>query len=337
MTIDVGPVHDDLTALVARLRRSGDVADEAMAAFLAAFLGNLAARGSTGAADVMIRLPLLVHAAETGDPAGGRPAAVVHLLWWAAARYLDDLADGGPYDPARCNADILAALGVGSHLPVRLVREAGVPDTTKVAALSEVSRGWLDGISGQLLDYTARPAEATVGTVLASYEGKTGAPYAMATALAACLAGADPARVERWRDVGRRFGVLRQLTNDQRDLVTGRDEDLRNGAATFLVMLLLDGVPAGQRSALLALHASAATSAAARAEFKGRLTAPEHLHGYHERVDGMLAEVHRSLDTLGGAEPFAEALHDLIDDAMLAFPLPGAPVFSRGRRVPAGT
>ncbi|MEV4509089.1 polyprenyl synthetase family protein [Dactylosporangium sp. NPDC049525] len=321
----VGAVEDDLTGLVARLRASGDVADAAMAEFLAGFLGNLAARGSTGAVNVMIRLPLLVHAAETGDPTGGRPAAVIHLLWWAAARYLDDLADGGPEiraDPARCNADILAALGVGSHLPVRLVGEAGVPDATKVAALAELSRGWLDGIGGQLLDYTARPVDATVASVLASYEGKTGAPYAMATAMAACLAGADPGRVERWRDVGRRFGVLRQLTNDQRDLVTGRDEDIRNGAATFLVMLLLDGVPAAQRPALLALYAAAATSAAARAEFKERLTAPEQLRRYHGRVDGMLAEVHQAVRTLGGVPPYVAALHDLVDDAMLAFPLP---------------
>ncbi|GAB3853892.1 hypothetical protein [Dactylosporangium cerinum] len=96
MTIDVGPVHDDLTALVAGLRCSGDVADEAMAGFLAGFLGNLAARGSTGAVDVMIRLPLLVHAAETGDPAGagrrrsstcsGGPPPATSTTWPTAAR-----------------------------------------------------------------------------------------------------------------------------------------------------------------------------------------------------------------------------------------------------------
>ncbi|MEV0560558.1 class 1 isoprenoid biosynthesis enzyme [Dactylosporangium sp. NPDC050588] len=326
MTTDVtevvGAVHEDLAALLARLRAGGDVADEAMAGFLGGFLDRLAARGSTGAVDVMIRLPLLVHAAESGDPGGGRPAAVVHVLWWAAARYLDDLADGGPFDPARCNADILAALGVGSHLPARLLREARVPDATKVAAQAELSRGWLDGISGQLLDLAARPATATTASVLASYEGKTGAPYAMATAAAACLAGADPGRVDRWRDVGRRFGVLRQLTNDQRDLVTGRDEDLRNGAATFLVMLLLDGVPAAQRPGLLALHAAAATSADARAEFKALLTGPEHLRAYHGRVDAMVAEVHGALHALGGTPPYTSALHTLVDDAMLAFPLP---------------
>jgi heptaprenyl diphosphate synthase len=329
MTIEtaVGAVRDDLTALVASLRAGGDVADAAMAGFLDGFLGNLAARGSTGAVDVMIRLPLLVHAAETGDPAGGRPAAVVHVLWWAAARYLDDLADGGPAlrdDPARCNEGILAAYGVGSHLPVRLVRAADVPDATKVAALAELSRGWLDGISGQLLDYTARPAAATVASVLASYAGKTGAPYAMATAMAACLAGADPVRVGRWRDAGRRFGVLRQLTNDQRDLVTGRDEDIRNGVATFLVTLLLDGAPAAERPALLALYAAAATAPDARAEFKARLTAPGHLRAYHTRVDGMVAELHGALAELGGATPFTGALHTLVDDAMLAFPLPAA-------------
>ena len=38
----------------------------------------------------------------------------------------------------------------------------------------------------------------------------------------------------------------------------------------------------------------------------------------------MLADVHEAVHSLGGAPRFTSALHDLIDDAMLAFPLPGA-------------
>ena len=322
----VAAVHEDLAGLVARLGAGKNAADRAMSQFIGDFLGNLAARGSTGAADVMIRLPLLVHAAETGHPAGGRSAGVLHLLWWTAARYLDDLADSTSSiaaDPVRYNSGILAAIGAGSHLPIRLMQEADLPSATMCAVLAELSRGWLDGISGQLLDYVARPADASLGSVLAGYRGKTGAPYAMSTAMGACLAGAGPDRVDRWRDVGGRFGVLRQLTNDQRDLMTGRDEDIANGIATYLVVHLLRSVPDRERAALLALHAAAATSATARDEFKARLLSPEILQGYTTAVAAMVAEVHAALDDLGGAEPYATSLHDLLDTAMLAFPLPG--------------
>ena len=159
--------------------------------------------------------------------------------------------------------------------------------------------------------------------MLAGYRGKTGAPYAMSTAMAACLAGAGPDRVDRWRGVGARFGVLRQLTNDQRDLVTGRDEDIANGVATYLVVHLLRSVPERDRAALLALHAAAATSVTARDEFKARMLSPEVLQGYARLVDAMVAEVHVALDDLGGVAPYAGRLHELIDTAMRAFPLSG--------------
>jgi heptaprenyl diphosphate synthase len=321
----VAAVDSDLAALVTRLGASHDVADQEMSQFIARIIGNATARGSGGTMNIMVRLPLLVHGAEGGDPAGGASAALIHLLWWTAARYLDDLADGGPTapeDPAEANRGILAALAAGSHLPVRLVNEAGVPDATKSGVIDELARGWLHGISGQLLDYAARPTEVTLDAVLDSYLGKTGAPYAMASAMAARLAGADPGRVDRWRGVGARFGLLRQLVNDQRDLVSGRDEDLANGTATYLVVHFLQSLPASRRATMVALHADAATSPAAREEFKQHLLSPEVVQGYTDRVGAIVTEVHTTLDELGGAQPYAAHLHDIVDEAMRAFPLP---------------
>lgn len=320
-------VDADLAGLVARLGEGDDVADRAMAAFIARIVGNATARGSGGTMSIMVRFPLLVHAAETGDPAGGRAAALIHLLWWTAARYLDDLADGGPTrpdDPAEYDRGILAALGTGSHLPARLVRDADIPEATRFAVVAELSQGWLDAIGGQLLDYDASVAGATREAVLASYRGKTGAPYAMAAAMAARLAGAGPDRVDRWRAAGTTFGVLRQLVNDRRDIASGRDEDIVNGTATYLVAHLLDGVPAAGRAALLDLHARAATSPAAREAFKAQLLNPDNLDGYAAAVDGMVVGLHDELDALGGTQPYPALLHEIVDEAMRQFPLPVA-------------
>ncbi|NEA22955.1 hypothetical protein, partial [Actinomadura bangladeshensis] len=65
----------------------------AMSEFLLEFFDLVRAKGSRPGVRGMITLPLLVHGAETGEPAPAAPIAVVHLLWWASARHLDDLTD----------------------------------------------------------------------------------------------------------------------------------------------------------------------------------------------------------------------------------------------------
>jgi heptaprenyl diphosphate synthase len=295
-----------------------------MSAFIARIIGNATARGSSGTMSIMARFPLLVHAAEAGDPDGGRPAALIHVLWWTAARFLDDLADGGPTlpaDPADYDRGILAALGTGSHLPVRLIHDAELPEATKFAVISELSKGWLDAIGGQLLDYDTAVGGTTPESVLAGYRGKTGAPYGMAAAMAACLAGAAPERVERWRAAGVTFGVLRQLVNDRRDIVSERSDDIVNGTATFLLAHVLAATPPAERPGLLALHVRAATSPAACAQLKARLLDPAVLGPYTAAVAAMVDGLHAELDALGGAGTFPALLHALVDEAMLPFPL----------------
>ena len=328
-------VEADLAALVEQLGGRPGLVDQAMSQFIGAVVGRARAGGSNGTINIMVRFPLLVHAAEAGDPAAGKSAALVHLLWWTAARFLDDLADTststGPetrQDAAAGNRGVLAAIAAGCHLPTRLFATAEVDDATRVHLMHEVSRCWLDGISGQLLDYAARPADTTTDAVLDSYRGKTGAPYAMASALAARLAGADDHRTDRWREIGRQLGVLRQLVNDRKDLVTGRDEDLRNGTATYLLAYLVQSLAEPLRAQMLALHAAAATSPQARSALRHHLLAPEVVDGYCRQVDAMVDDVHRALDGLGGEPPYAAHLHALVDESMDMFHLPGTPAAS---------
>lgn len=173
----------------------------AMSEFLVEFFDLVRAKGSRPGMKGMITLPLLVHGAETGDPAPAAPVAVIHLLWWASARYLDDLTDAAPAEGAASRTveapaagkKILTALAVGGQLPGRII--AGLPAgaAVRAAVADEVSRGWLDAVDGQLRDLTERAPVASPGSVLRGYEGKTGAPYAMAAASAACLAASAAA------------------------------------------------------------------------------------------------------------------------------------------------
>ncbi|MEU5995680.1 polyprenyl synthetase family protein [Spirillospora sp. NPDC047418] len=301
----------------------------AMSEFLLEFFDLARAKGSGPGMRGMITLPLLLHGAETGDPGPAAPIAVVHLLWWASARHLDDLTDApGPpgASGAAAGAKVLTALAVGSHLPARLLAALPVPAATRAALGEELSRCWLDAVDGQLRDLTGGAAAATPASVLHGYAGKTGAPYAMAAAAAACLAGADRGRTARWRAFGRSLGVLRQLVNDQRDLASGRHEDLANGTATFLLVHLLSALPAGRRREALALHAAARHSASARAELAAWMLDDDVIDSYAAAVAPLIERAHGLLDLLGGSsgvrrvmggEPgCVRELHGLVDETV---------------------
>jgi hypothetical protein len=290
----------------------------AMSEFLVEFFDLVRSKGSRPAMRGMVTLPMLVHGAETGEPAAAAPVAVIHLLWWASARYLDDPTDAGA--PALGGAatakKVLTALAVGGQLPARLIARLPVTGAVRAALADELSRGWVDAVDGQLRDLTERAPAATPGSVLRSYEGKTGAPYAMAAASAACLAGADGDRVAGWRAYGRALGVLRQLVNDQRDLASGRNEDLANGTATYLLVHLLTVLPAARRREALALHAAARHSASARAELTAWMRDDDVIESYAGSVAPLIERAHGLLDLLGGDPGCVRELHGLVDETV---------------------
>ena len=80
-------------------------------------------------------------------------------------------------------------------------------------------------------------------------EGKTGALFGCAAAMAACAANADAARIDNARDYGVSFGVLYQLINDYLDafgdpVALGRPahEDFREGKMTSPLICLLSAL-----------------------------------------------------------------------------------------------
>ncbi|WP_406094842.1 polyprenyl synthetase family protein [Kitasatospora purpeofusca] len=323
-------------AVLRRLRGTGEglirstgpgaAADRAMGRALTGFLDRIAGRGSGPAVDGIVALPFLVHGTHSGDPAPAEPAAVAHVLWWVAARYLDDLSDAGPRPPAAADTDsadqeLLAVFGIACHLVDEVLDEGCRDDPARALRLrQELSRTWYRAIAGQLADLTATAATATAEEVMDGYLGKTGAPYAMAAAMGAVLAGCDEARVDAWRDLGARFGVLRQLVNDQRDIASGRYEDLRNGTATFMVVQYLKSLSEPERAVAEKLLVGCADSAAAREEFAARLTEPGRLRAFAAATGPLIDGLHASIDEAGGVAEYVAGLHALVDQTVNLYP-----------------
>ncbi|WP_284579420.1 polyprenyl synthetase family protein [Streptomyces sp. 2P-4] len=276
-------------------------------------------------------LPLLVHGAQTGDPAPAAPLAALHVLWWTSACHLDDLADApgrtrpgepgpdrgpGPDPGPRPSEELMAAFLAGSVLPLRIVEALPAPPAVRAALASEILTAWTAAAQGQLADIGTDAAHATRGSAVAAYRGKSGGPFAMIASMAAELSGAERQRVDSWREFGTLFGILWQLFNDQEDILTGRHEDLRNGTPTYLLACALEGAapPAG-RDRLLTLCGAARVSAAARSELLAALLAPAVLRRYGAGLGAFRARTHRVLAAVGGHERYLAALRRLVDHA----------------------
>ncbi|MEU8125508.1 hypothetical protein AB0C21_42940 [Spirillospora sp. NPDC049024] len=292
----------------------------AMSEFLVEFFDLVRAEGPRPGVKSVVTLPLLVHGAETGEPGPGRPVAVLHLLWWASARYLDGLPEAAGAPSPATGGKVLTALAVGGQLPGRLIAGMPVGGPVRAALADELSRAWVDAVDGRLRRLTERASNATLASVLRGYEGGTGAPYAMAAASAARLAGADDRRTAGWRAYGRALGVLRRLADDQRDLVTGRYADLAAGTATFLLVHLLTGLSPARRREALALHASARHSASARAELAAWMLDEEVAESCAAAVAPLIDRAHGLLDMLGGDPGCVRELHRLVDGTVGRLP-----------------
>jgi heptaprenyl diphosphate synthase len=304
----------------------GAAADHAMGRALTGFLERIAGRGSGPAVDGIIALPFLVHGTHSGDPAPAEPAAMAHVLWWVSARYLDDLSDAGPWpfaagDAGGADRDLLAVVAIACHLSAEVLDEACREDPARALRLrQELSRCWHRAVAGQLTDLTASAATTSADEVMAGYQGKTGAPYAMAAAMGAVLAGCDAARVDAWRDFGARFGVLRQIANDQRDISSGRHEDLRNGTATYMMVRYLESLSEPDRAAAEKLLAGCADSEAARDEFAARLTEPGWLRTFARIAGPLIDGLHASIDEAGGVDEYVAGLHELVEQTVNLYP-----------------
>ncbi|MEU6404317.1 hypothetical protein [Streptomyces sp. NPDC046985] len=263
-------------------------------------------------------LPLIVHAVETGAPEPALPLAAVHELWWTAACCLDDVADAqGDYRAGGLDRDeaLLATAVAGTPLPLLVVQSPRIPPPLRGALSAEVVACWIAAAEGQLRDLRGDSGGAGRAEVTAVYQGKSGAPFSMVTAMAATLAGAAPGgrRLRLWRAFGDVFGVLWQLFNDQEDILSGRDEDLRNGTVTYLFACALEETAPEAVERVTALHTAAKDSAAARAELTGILLAPAVLHRYAKDLGEFRDQAHRLLDELGGHDAYARLLRDLVD------------------------
>jgi geranylgeranyl pyrophosphate synthase len=271
----------------------------------------------------VVALPVVVTRVEGGLPERGVAVAAVHHLWWLAAHVFDDVIDdgdltlGGALSPA---SSVMAAAAASAGLALTILH-SDLPECGAELA-QEYAGAWLMSNDGQIRDTEQSCLRASVRDVLTTYVHKNGAAFGAACSMAAAAAGAEPARVALWRSFGCLLGAVGQLRNDEEDLVTDRNEDLRNGTATYLTAVALRGEHASQLRVLLdgdsgacpEGHLSAARALLRSCWVEGALAA---------RRQQWRAELREHLDELAPAVEERDVLESLVAESTA--PVEGCP------------
>jgi geranylgeranyl diphosphate synthase, type I len=228
-----------------------------------------------------IQLPLLVHAAITGDHSPALPVAGACTLLYLGADLFDSMLDHElpPSWHARDSAEVnLAAttlLGALPQLSIARLRERGTPPTRLWALAYLFADTGLTMGAGQYEDLLLPSLEnVSLEDSRAMAERKSGSEYALFANAGAVLATEDPFTVEAYAAFGLCFGIAKQLINDVWD-IWGDDcsQDLLNGKRTLPITYALSTLRGGQRERLQMLLAAARESAEHHDEVRALLAA----------------------------------------------------------------
>src|SRR3954470_8118292 len=130
------------SAMAGRLLASKTTGDLAMGTFVDTFFSKIPFDGSAPSINGIVMLPVLVFGAETAAPMRATPVALIHTLWWAAARYLDDMIDTPQLarsEPAEFNRGVMTAIAVGNYLPLTVFGDLAVSDAVRLQLITEYS------------------------------------------------------------------------------------------------------------------------------------------------------------------------------------------------------
>lgn len=218
-----------------------------------------------------VQLPLLTHAAVTGEEEPALPVAAACALIYLGADLFDSLLDDElpsswkDHSPAEAHLTATTLLATLPQLSIARLREGGAPPEklwtlTRLFAEALLTMG---GGQHEDLIFSYRD-DVSLGESRKVAERKSAAANALFARAGAALATEDPAKLRAYADFGTCLGMARQLITDLWDIWGGEvSQDLRNGRRTLPMVHALSTLPEDESRRLRGLLA-AATEASAR-------------------------------------------------------------------------
>jgi len=278
-----------------------------------------------------VQLPLLVHAAITGDERPALPVAGACTLLYLGADLFDSILDHElpPSWQARASSEAsLAAttlLGALPQLCIARLQERGTPPKRLWTLAHTFADYGLTMGAGQYEDLLLPSLEnVSVEDSRAMAEHKSGAEYALFAAAGATLATEDRSTIEAYADFGSCFGIAQQLVNDAKDIWgEERGQDLLNGKRTLPVVHALSTLR-GERRERLQQSLAAARGSTEHHDGVRELLAEAGSLRYTALIVWLYQQQARShLASASPREPAARELYTLLDQASI-LPQPSA-------------
>jgi len=272
-----------------------------------------------------VQLPLLVHAAITGDERPALPVAGACTLLYLGADLFDSILDHElppswqARDPSEAGLAATTLLGALPQLSIARLQERG----TTPARLWTLAHLFADyGLrmgAGQYEDLLFPSLEnVSIEDSRAMAEHKSGAEYALFATAGATLATEDRSKIEAYAAFGSCFGMAQQLINDAQDIWGHkRGQDLSNGKRTLPVVHALSTLRGERRERLQKLLAAARESREHHDEVREHLAEAGSLR-YTALIVWLYQQQARShLASASPREPTTRELYKLLDQASI--------------------
>jgi geranylgeranyl diphosphate synthase, type I len=270
-----------------------------------------------------IQLPLLVHAAITGDEGSALPVAGACTLLYLGADLFDNVIDRelpsvwNAHDPAEAN---LAAATLLTTLPqLALARLRGTPPARLWSLAHLFAETLLTMSAGEHEDLLFTNWSGVEPEMCrAMVERKAGSEFALFAKAGAMLATEDPAIIEEYAAFGLCLGTAGQICSDAGDIWGERiSRDLLNGRRTLPVVHALS-TPRGEvRERLQELLGAARESAGCHDEVRALLAAAGSMHYTTLVVEVYRQRASNHLAAASPREPAGRNLRMLLDGASL--------------------
>jgi Polyprenyl synthetase len=264
-----------------------------------------------------IELPLLVHAAITGDEGPALPVAGACTLLYLGADLFDNVVDGelSPgWEGREAGEASLAAATLLASLPqlsIARLRAMGAPVGRLWALANLFAETLLAMSAGEHEDLLFTGSDDVSPEMCrAVAERKSGSEFALFARAGATLATEDPGVIEEYAAFGHCLGTAGQICSDVRDIWDGGvGRDLLNGKRTLPIAHALHTLRGASRERLRGLLGAARESVECHDEVRGLLAAAGAAH-----YASLVAEVYRqrARAALSAASPLEPAGRDLL-------------------------
>jgi geranylgeranyl pyrophosphate synthase len=280
-----------------------------------------------------IQLPLLVHAAITGDQRPALPLAGACTLLYHGADLFDNLIDHelppewNTRDPAEASLAATTLLAALPQIAVARLRDQGTPPARLWALSHRFAETLLTMSAGEHEDllFTER-GDVRPEMCKTMTERKSGSEFALFAGAGAILATEDIELIEEYTAFGLCLGTATQICSDVWDIWKGENSpDLLNGKRTLPIVHALYTLRGESRERLQELLELVREGAERHDDVRNLLLAAGSVH-----YTGLIVEIYRQrarhhLDAASPREPAGQALRTLLDRTSLLTPSEDAP------------